>query len=254
MMSRHGSRQMVPVLVAACTFTTVASLATLTVQQARADAPSPQPAVYVGERWVCRPADASNAANAVMASGTQQLHCRPINVTLTTSSGRVYVIGKPQTDASGGEERVSVTSPAYTGGVTGKGLNDSWIDMVKKGLAVGETSSNGVVNVGDRWVCRPADADHPSNASMPSAGAAVPLSCRAVNFSMQTSSGQLIVIGHAQAKAKPSVSAKDDTKEQTAPMSAPSYASGLTVEQMNDSWNAYVNRVFDIATSAAGGG
>jgi hypothetical protein len=189
-----------------------------------------------------------------MASGPQQLRCRPINGTLTTSSGRVYVIGKSQADASGGEERVSVTSPAYTAGGTTKDLHDSWIDMVKKGLVVEETSSNGVVTVGDRWVCRPSDTGHPSNASMSSAGAAVPLSCRAVNLSMQTSSGQLIVIGRVQAKAKPSVNPKDDTNEQTAPMSAPSYASGLTVAQMNDSWNAYVNRVFNIATSAAGGG
>jgi hypothetical protein len=238
----------------ACALTTVASLAVLTGQQPRADAPSPQPAVYVGERWVCRPADTGNAPNAVMSSSTQQLRCRPINATLTTSTGRVYVIGKPQADASGAEERISMTSPAYAAGATPKDVHDGWVDMMKKGLVVEETgSSGGLVNVGDRWVCRASDTGHPANASLSSAGAAVPLSCRAVNIAMQTSSGQLIVIGRVQAKAKPSVNPKDDTNTQTAPMSAP-YSSGLTVAQMNDAWNAYVNRVFDIATSAAGGG
>jgi hypothetical protein len=248
------SPQMAPVHVAACAFAAVASLAALSIQPARADTPSPQPAVYVGERWVCRPADASNSANATMTSGTQQAHCRAINVTLTTSDGRVYVIGKPQTDASGGEEQASMTSPAYSGGVTPKEFHDGWVAMVKRGLGVEDTTSNGVVNIGNRWVCRPADADHPISASTSSKGTAVPLSCRAVNLSLQTSSGQMIVIGHVQAKAKPSVSAKDDTNEQTAPLSAPLYAAGLTIQEMNDSWNSCVNRVFNIATSAAGGG
>lgn len=239
MMSSHRFRQALPVLVAACACTTVAS----TAAPALAQSPSPQPPVYVGERWLCRPPDASTTANGVMASGTEPLHCTPLNVTLTTNTGQVYVVGKPQSEASGAEEHITVKSPNYTGTVSGKDLHDSWVDMVKKGLQTGETGSNGVVNVGDRWVCRRADADHPANASMSTAGGAVPLSCRSVNGTIQTSSGQMIVIGRTRARP-PSA----------APMTAPPYSNGLSVEQQNASWNAYVNRVFDIATSAAGGG
>jgi hypothetical protein len=243
----NTSRQRVPVLLAACASATAASLAAISIQPARAQAPSPQPPVYVGDRWVCRPTDASNPANGMLTSGSQQLRCRAVNVTLTTSDGHVYVIGKPQTDASAGEEQASMTSPDYTSGVTPKELHDSWVQMVAKGLAVENTPSNGVVNAGTRWVCRPVDADHPANASTSSKGATVPLSCREVNVSMQMSSGQMIVIGRVQAKPKP----KADTSQT---MSAPPYAAGLSVQQMNDNWNAYVNRVFNIATSAAGGG
>jgi hypothetical protein len=238
MISSHRFRRAVPVLVAACACTTVASTAT----PARARSPSPQAPVYVGERWLCRPPDASTTANGVMASGTEPLHCTALNVTLTTSTGRVYVIGKPQADASN-EERISVTSP-NSAAAGGKDLHDSWVDMVKKGLQTGDTGSNGVVNVGDRWVCRRADPDHPANASTSSAGGTVPLSCRSVNGTIQTSNGQMIVIGRTRARPSPSA----------APMTSPPYAQGLSVEQQNASWNAYVNRVFDIATSAAGGG
>jgi hypothetical protein len=171
------------------------------------------------------------------------MHCYAVNATLTAPNGQVYVIGKPQADASGNEERVTITSPNAAAAGNPKDLYDSWVAMVQKGLAAGDTTSNGVVNVGDRWVCRPPDGSHPANASISTAGGTTSFACHAVNASMQTSSGQMIVIGHVQARPRPAPA-----------MTAPPYAEGLSVEQMNASWNNYVNRVFDTATSAAGGG
>jgi hypothetical protein len=239
MISSHGFRRALPVFVSACAFTALASLAPNAAAPVRAQSPSSRPPIYVGERWLCRPPDASTTANGTMAGGTEPLRCTPLNVTLTATNGQVDVVGNPQADASGNEERISVTSPNYTGTISGKDLHDSWVDMVKKGLQTGET-----VNVGDRWVCRRADAGHPANASMTSAGAGVPLSCRSVNGTIQTSTGQMIVIGSVRARP-PSAAPM---------MTSPPYSSGLSVEQQNANWNAYVNRVFDIATSAAGGG
>jgi hypothetical protein len=252
-MSRERFRQAPPAFVAMRAAMTAATLAALTVQQAGAQAPAPQAPVYVGERWVCRPADSANAANTVMmGSGGQQMHCRSENVTITASDGRVYVVGKPQADGSGDTERISVTSPSSSATMTVQDLNQNWVDMMRKALVVDDTGSTNVANIGDRWVCRPQDASNPANASMSSPSGSVALHCRAVNLSIHTSGG-MIVIGHVQAK-RPSTSPKDDTSEQTGSMTTPPYDKGLTADQLNRSWNNYVYRVFDIATSAAGGG
>jgi hypothetical protein len=215
-----------------------------------AGAQGPQGAVNVGERWACRAADAGHPANIALTGGAKEmsLHCIPINVTLTTSTGRVFVIGNPQTGgaSNASEERISVASPAYAGSVTASDLNDQWVEMIRKGLAVDPGAGTGTINVGDRWVCRPADANHPQDAAATGGTPATPLSCRAVNFSMRTSGGQLIVIGHPQ-----TARAKADTNEQTAAITAPDYSGALTSAQINDRWNASVNRVFNIADSAA---
>jgi hypothetical protein len=223
-----------------------AALSILSFQAGRAEAQ--EAPVNVGPRWACRPADAGYGANVSMTNGKTQisLHCTPLNVTITTSTGRVFVIGNPQPDAaSSTSEQISVTSPVSSGTMTASDVNGQWVDMIKKSLSVDEGTS-GTMNVGDRWVCRSADAAHPQNAVTTEA-AKTPLSCRAVNLSMRMGTGQMIVIGHTHPMPK------SDTKTETAEIAPPSSA-GLTPEQMAANWNASVNRIFDIATSAAGGG
>lgn len=248
---RDPSAQRVAVLLATCAFATVASLAAMSqpapAQTSAPQASSSQSPVYVGERWVCRPTDASNPPNGTLTSGGQQLFCHAVDLTLKSSDGRVYVIGKPQADASGGQ-RVSMTSPDYTAGLSPQQLHDSWVEMVKKGLGVQNASaSNGVINAGTRWVCQPADASHPATASVSNSGGTTQLACREVNVALRASTGEMTVIGRVQARPRP----KPDTSQT---LSSPPYAEGLSVQQMNDSWMAYVNRVFNTATSAAGGG
>jgi hypothetical protein len=224
-----------------------AALSILSFQADRAEAQ--QAPVNVGPRWACRPADAGHSANVSMTIGKTQMsvHCTPLNVTITTNTGRVFVIGNPQPNGgSSASEQISATSPAYSASMTASDLNNQYIEMIEKSLSVDEGTTSGTMNVGDRWVCRPTDAAHPQNAVTTDA-AKTPLSCRAVNLSMRMSTGQMIVIGHTHSMPK------SDTKTDTAEIAPPSSA-GLTPEQMAANWNASIYRIFDIATSAAGGG
>jgi hypothetical protein len=209
---------------------------------ARADAQADQGAIHVGERWVCRPADAAHPANATSTNSKASVHCMPINATMTTSSGRVIVIGTPQTNAAA--EQVTVQVPSAMGGMTPVQMNQRYVEMMRKSLQIEGTGANGTINVGDRWVCRPVDAGHPQNAAMNAS--ATPLSCRAVNFSMTTASGQRVVVGHP-GQSPTSV----DTTEETGTIAAPNYSNALTPAQLNEVWNQSVYRVFNIADSAA---
>jgi hypothetical protein len=204
--------------------------------------PTHQGAIHIGERWVCRPADAGHPANASSTNSKTSMHCTPINATVTTKSGRVIVIGTPETNAA--TEQVSVTIPA-TGGMTAIELNQRYVEMMRKSLEVEGPHKKGAINVGARWVCRPVNGTHPQNAALNAP--ATPLSCRAVNFSMTTTSGETIVVGHP-AQVPTSV----DTTEETGTIAAPNYAGTLTSEQQSAAWNDSVYRVFDIADSAAG--
>ncbi|HTJ27441.1 MAG TPA: hypothetical protein VMA36_14875 [Candidatus Limnocylindria bacterium] len=199
----------------------------------------------VGERWVCRGADTAHPANASMSGSNQALSCREVNATITTSTGQVYVIGNPASSTAP-DERITVAGPVLSGEMTVSGLNDRWVEMMENALGT-EATSGGTVNVGDRWVCRPADATHPQNAAL-SGGGSRPLACRPVNVSMTMSTGQLIVIGHVRARP-PQPTATGETD-----MIAPPPSSALTPKQLDDAWTNTVMRVFNIATSAAGGG
>jgi hypothetical protein len=231
----------------ACAFAAVASLAA--VSTARVDAQQqPQQPINVGERWVCRPADAAHAANATMAK--QSLDCYAINATITTSAGQVYIIGNPQTSTSGGEERITVAGPTLSADITSSGLHDRFVEMMENALGA-EGASGGTVNVGDRWVCRAPDGTHPQNVTLNAGGAGRPLACRAVNVQMTMSSGQLIVIGRVRARPAQPAPAPTATAGE---MIAPPPSNALTPKQLDDAWNSAVMRVFDISTSAAGGG
>lgn len=247
-MPNHTPRR----IVCASASTLAAALSILSFQPAGAQAPSPQAQVNVGPRWACRPADSTYAPNASLTHEGKQLsaHCVPLNVTITTSTGRVFVIGNPQQNgASSAGEQITVTSPTYTATMTASDVHNQWVDAIRKSLSVEQASgdsSAGPMMVGDRWVCEPVSAAHPQNAVTTDASK-TPLSCREVNLAVKMPSGRMMVIGHTHSVPK------KDTNTETAELAPPSSA-GLTPQQMADNWNNSVYRIFDIATSAAGGG
>src|SRR5216684_3987914 len=84
--------------------------------------------------------------------------------------------------------------------------------------------SGRVFQVGERWVCRRPDSDHPQNAT---SSDNVALSCRMINAGIPMSNGGMIVIGTVQARpANPA--------NQPAMVFAPALSDSLTPAQLND--------------------
>ncbi|MBV8149930.1 MAG: hypothetical protein JOY59_00105 [Candidatus Eremiobacteraeota bacterium] len=219
--------------------TSAAAWCILMLAPAAAAAQNTSSSTTLGPRWVCRSADSANAQNvtATIAGAPVALSCRPINVTLTMSSGRTVTIGNPQGDASAS---VTMKSPQYAGGMTVSGLQDQWIEMMKSSLGIANVPPGGTVSVGPRYVCRPADNAFPQNGSM--TGSSQALACRAVNFSMQTSTGQTIVVGTPQPaeQAATAGAARPDTIS----VPGPNLSGALTPEQLNDRWVTTTYQLF----------
>ena len=198
------------------------------------------PPIVVGERWACRTADASNPQNvtATIGGAPLSLACRPVNVKLTMSDGRTVTIGNPQ--AGGASASAVMSSPQYSGNVTASGLNDRWVAMMKRSLGIASTPANGTVNVGNRWVCRPADAQNAQNASM--TGSSRALACRPINLTLHAANGVTIVIGTpaaAQSTAQTTASAP-----RTVAVESPQYNAALSPAQLNDAWVKNTYAVF----------
>lgn len=95
--------------------------------------------------------------------------------------------------------------------------------------------------VGDRWVCRRADAEHPQNAT---SADQVALNCRPVNAGIPMTNGGMIVIGTVQARAA-----------SPPPMVfAPTLSDGLTPAQIHDQWQRFVRQALQIPDVPPGGG
>ena len=104
--------------------------------------------------------------------------------------------------------------------------------------------SGRTVQVGDRWVCRRADADHPQNATTSDK---VALSCRQINAAIPMSTGGMMVIGTVQARPANAAS-------QSAMAFAPSLSDGLTPAQLDDQWRTFVRKTLQIPDVPPGGG
>jgi len=229
-------------------FSSLAAAAALTCALVPAHAANAQAAATttnLGDRWVCRTADASNAQNATATIGGAPLSlaCRSINVTLTTADGRTVVVGNPK---GGDSTRMSIKSPQYSGSMTASGLNDQWVTMMRTALGIGPGAASGTMNAGPRWVCRAADAANPQNGSLN--GASTALSCRAVNFSMKTSGGQTIVVGTPPAATSSTTTA---STAQTISVAAPDYGGSLSPSQLNTAW---VNNTYRLFGNPSAGG
>jgi hypothetical protein len=104
--------------------------------------------------------------------------------------------------------------------------------------------SGRVYQVGDRWVCRRPDADHPQNAT---SSDNVALSCRPINAGIPMSNGGMMVIGTVQARPA-------NAANQPAMLLAPALSAGLTPAQLNDQWQTFVRQTLQIPDAPPGGG
>jgi hypothetical protein len=100
------------------------------------------------------------------------------------------------------------------------------------------------VQIGERWVCRRADTDHPQNATTSDN---VALNCRPINAGIPMSNGGMMVIGAVQARpANPA--------NQAPAVFAPSLSDSLSPAQLNDSWQKFVRQALQIPDVPPGGG
>ncbi len=101
------------------------------------------------------------------------------------------------------------------------------------------------VQVGDRWVCRRPDADHPQNATTSDN---VALSCRQINAAIPMSSGGMMIIGTVQTRPAPA-----GTSDPGVYM-APKLSDSLTPAQAHEQWQKFVRMALQIPDVPPGGG